>query len=56
MMKYIIVIAMLLSGYYSFSYGVFQWKKEKNKLGAAGTILLSVVGTVVPAVIYFMRA
>lgn len=55
-MKYIIALVMLLAGYYSFSYGVFQWKKEKNKLGAIGTIIFSVIGTVLPVVIYLMRA
>lgn len=55
-MKYIFALAMLFAGYYSFSYGIFQWKKEKNKLGAFGTILFSVIGTIVPVAIYLMRA
>jgi hypothetical protein len=55
-MKYIFAIVILLSGYYSFSYGIFQWKKEKNKLGAFGTILFSIVGTVIPVIFYLIRA
>ena len=55
MLKYLVALFMLLAGYYSFSYGVFQWKNEKNKLGAFGTILFSVIGTVLPIVYYFIQ-
>lgn len=42
--------------YYSFTYGVYLWNKEHNKLGGFAMALLSVIGAVFPVIVLFMKA
>ena len=53
-MKYVFTIFMLGCGYYTLTYGVSQWKNEKNKLGGSATIALAVVGTVASIIALFI--
>jgi len=54
-MKYFFTLLMLMAGYYTFSYGIFQWKKENNKLGAFGTIMFALLGTIIPVIFLIIR-
>ncbi|EPR13154.1 YczI family protein [Ruminiclostridium papyrosolvens] len=53
-MIYILMFLMLLSGYYTFTFGISQIKR-KNRLGGFTTIVVAVLGTIVPMVILYMK-
>lgn len=53
-MLYILMFLMLLSGYYTFTFGISQIKR-KNRLGGFGTIVISIIGTIIPMVILYMK-
>lgn len=53
-MVYIFVLFMLGSGYYTFTFGVNQWKK-KNRLGGISTMAVAILGTFVPIAVLFLR-
>lgn len=40
---------------YTFSYGVYLAKKEKNALAAFGTILLSLIAVIAPATMLLLK-
>jgi hypothetical protein len=54
-MIYILIAFFIAVGYYTFTYGLYLLKKEKNKLAAAGTIILAIIGTAVPVVVLFLK-
>lgn len=54
-MVYLLGVFMLWAGYYGLSYSVSLWRDEKNKLGSMGAAAISVVGTIVPLVVVFMK-
>ena len=43
------------AGVYTFSYGVYLAKKEKNALAAFGTILLSLISVAAPAIMFILK-
>jgi hypothetical protein len=47
---------MLSCGYYSLTYGVNLYIKEKNKLAGIAMISLSVLGTLIPAVVMVVKS
>lgn len=49
-MKYLLILLILFAGYYTFTYSIYLWKKEKNKLAAFGSAFIAVVGTVAPII------
>ncbi len=53
-MIYILMFLMLLSGYYTFTFGISQIKR-KNMLGGFSTIVVAVLGTIVPMTILYMK-
>lgn len=53
-MNYIFMLFMLGCGYYTFTFGVSQWKK-KNRLGAISTMAAAVTGSIVPAIVLFIK-
>lgn len=54
-MKYITTAIILLFGIYPISYGRYQWKNEKNKLGAFGTIIITAIGVIFPVILLWLR-
>ena len=54
-MIYILGIFMLWAGYYGLSYSVSLWKEDNNKLGSIGTAVISIVGSLVPLVVVFLK-
>jgi hypothetical protein len=54
-MIYLLILILIAIGYYTFTYGVFIIRREKNTLAAAGTILLAVVGTLAPIIALFIK-
>lgn len=50
------MVFMFCCGYYSFTYGVNLWRKERNRLGGMAMILLAIFGTLVPAFVMFTKA
>lgn len=54
-MIYILVLFMLACGYYTLSYGVSLYQEDGNRLGGAATIILSLVGTIGPIMVLFMK-
>lgn len=55
-MIYAFLLFMAACGYHSLTYGIHLWKKERNRLGGLSMILLSVLGTVIPAYIMLLKA
>jgi len=55
-MMYLFMTFMLCCGYYSFTYGVCLWRKERNRLGGSAIILLSVFSTLIPIFVMFLKA
>lgn len=54
-MIYLLIFFFIGIGYYNFTYGVYLLKNENNKLAAAGTFILAIVGTVVPIIVLIWR-
>lgn len=54
-MIYIFTIFMIFVGYYSFTYGISLWRDDKNRLASFGVIAISIIGTVLPLVVMFMK-
>ncbi len=54
-MIYLLILFLLAVSYHTFSYGIFLIKKEKNKLAAFGTILLSLLNLVIPTYVLLLR-
>jgi len=54
-MEYIFSILILCAGYYTFSYGVYLWKEDKNRLGAVGAVVAAIMGAIVPVIVLFIK-
>lgn len=54
-MIYLLSIFMLWAGYYGLTYAVSLWRDEKNRLGSIAAAAISVIGTVVPLIIVFLK-
>ncbi len=55
-MRFIFSLFMLGCGYYTLTYGLYIWKKDKNRLGGAGTIAFAVIGTLAPIFVLYYRS
>jgi hypothetical protein len=53
-MIYIFILFILASGYYTFSFGIFQYK-NKNKLGGLSTMAVALIGTILPAYVLIIK-
>jgi hypothetical protein len=53
-MIYILMLGMLLCGYYTFTFGVSQWKR-KNRLGGFSTMVIAIFGTLIPILVLYMK-
>ncbi|WPC44044.1 hypothetical protein [Clostridium sp. JS66] len=54
-MKIMLSLIIIAACYYSFSYGIYLWKIEKERLAGFGVLLLTFLGIVIPiAEIYIM--
>jgi predicted membrane channel-forming protein YqfA (hemolysin III family) len=51
---YILMLFMLASGYYTFTFGISQWKR-KNRLGGFSTIVIALLGTIIPILVLYMK-
>lgn len=54
-MIYLLNLFFIAIGYYTYTYGLFILKKEKNLLAATGTVFLAVVGTLAPIIVLFIK-
>lgn len=54
-MVYFLFMGMFVGGYYCFSYGLHLWKHQ-NKVGGAATMILSVLGTLLPAAVIIIKS
>lgn len=54
-MKYLLVIVLILPGYYAFTYGTTIYKEDNNKLGGCAAIAIALIGTIVPIIFLFMK-
>ncbi|OPZ91518.1 MAG: hypothetical protein BWY74_01948 [Firmicutes bacterium ADurb.Bin419] len=53
-MKLIIILFLLIISIQPISYAKYNWSRN-NKLGAVGTIFITLVGVVYPVVLLFSR-
>ena len=54
-MKYITSLFIIIVGYYSFTYAIYLWKKQNNKLGAFGVAVIALIGTLIPIFTLFTK-
>lgn len=54
-MRYIISFLIIAANYYTFSYGIFMYKNEGNRLGAFGAYAISITVSVVSIIFLFAR-
>lgn len=54
-MTYLLIIPIVISCFYTFTYGLNILKNDKEKLPAFGVFLLSILGIVVPTVYIFIK-
>ncbi len=55
MIVLVIMLFVTASAVYTFSYGLYLAKKEKNALAAFGTILLSLITIAAPAITLILK-
>lgn len=55
MIRIAAAMAILICGFYTFTYGRSLWKDDNNKLGALGAVAAAVVGTMVPILYMFYK-
>jgi len=53
-MKYIVILFLLIASVHPLSYAKYNWDR-KNKLGAAGALLLAVSIIIFPSVLLVLR-
>jgi len=54
-MVYLLTIPIIISCFYTFTYGLNILKSEKNKLSAFGIFLLSILGAIIPILYMFAK-
>lgn len=54
-MVYLLVIFMIWAGYYGVTYAVSLWKEDGNRMGSIGAGAISIVGTIIPIVVIFIK-
>ena len=54
-MKYIFSLFMLCCGYYTLTFGLSMWKKDRNRLGGAAAVAFAAIGTLAPIVVLFLK-
>lgn len=50
------IIVILWASFYTISFGVWNWEKDNNKLGATVVILLALATLILPMYLMFFRA
>ncbi len=55
MIVFIIMLFVTASAVYTFSYGVYLAKNEKNALAAFGAVLLSLITVAAPAIMLILK-
>ncbi|NLK85994.1 MAG: hypothetical protein GX279_00685 [Clostridiaceae bacterium] len=55
MIIFIIILFVVAAGIYTFSYGIYLAKKEKNALAAFGTIFLSLITVAAPVIMLILK-
>lgn len=53
-MKYIVMLFILLSAFYTFSFASYNWR-TKNRMAAVGAALMSLVSIIIPVILMFFR-
>jgi hypothetical protein len=54
-MAYIVSVFIIISGYYTLTYGITIYLKDKNKLGGFATMALALISTILPILMIFMK-
>ena len=54
-MVYIITIPILLSGYYTYTYGLTLLREDKNKLGGFAVIIFDILSTIGTITVLFIK-
>lgn len=54
MIRTVAMIFILISCYYTFTFGKSLWIDDKNKLGGLGAILMAVLSIIGPVIVVFM--
>jgi hypothetical protein len=52
---FIIPIFVLICGWYTLTYGMTIFIKEKNKLGGIAVIALAILSTIMPVAVMFIK-
>jgi hypothetical protein len=55
-MIYLVITLILISGYYTLTYGISVWKNENNALGGMAVITLATLATVISVIFLIVRA
>ncbi|KZL89662.1 hypothetical protein [Clostridium magnum] len=54
-MKILLSLIIITANYYSFTYGIYLWKRENNRLAAFGVLLITFMGIIVPIVDLYIK-
>lgn len=54
-MIHVFAFLMLLAGYYTLTYGVSLWKEDNNRLGGFGAIAITIIGTIAPIIVMYIK-
>lgn len=54
-MIYLVLIFVLICGWYTFTYGMTIFIKENNKLGGIAVIGVAILSTIMPIAVMFMQ-
>lgn len=54
-MKFFVIPFILAASYYTVTYGVSVWRREKNKPGGVSVILLALLGAALPIALLFIE-
>lgn len=54
-MEYIVIILIIISEYYTVTYGITLYKKHKNKLGGLAALFLALSSAIISIVLVFIK-
>lgn len=54
-MKFIILILSMIIGIKTVSYGIYEMKKNNNKLGGSFVIVLAFISAITPNIIVYLK-
>lgn len=55
MIRFPLVLIILASSYYTFTYGRSLWVDDQNKIGAIGAALLAITSIAAPIYVLFFK-